>query len=100
MTYFPLAWTNQSSAQTSTSKTLTIISPPASVSEMERSRVALITLICVMFFNVQRFSGEEVEIRVRPRDDVSLCDCVRKYGFHMSWFTAPMSISLLSSCHL
>ncbi|KAL7841154.1 hypothetical protein SRHO_G00248450 [Serrasalmus rhombeus] len=82
--YFPLTWTNQTSTQTSASKTLTIVSPPAPVSEMERSRAVLIALACALF---SRISGAEVEMRVRPGDDVTLySDCVWKSGFNIVWF--------------
>ncbi|KAL7841138.1 hypothetical protein SRHO_G00248290 [Serrasalmus rhombeus] len=51
---------------------------------MERSRAVLIPLICVLF---SRMSGEEVEMRVRPGDDVTLySDCVWKFGFNIVWF--------------
>ncbi|KAL6467210.1 hypothetical protein MHYP_G00250140 [Metynnis hypsauchen] len=81
----PLTWTNQISTQTSASKTLTIIRPPAPVSEMDRSRAILIALIYVWF---SRISGAEVEMRVRPGDDVTLySDCVwEKIGFNTVWF--------------
>ncbi|KAL7841135.1 hypothetical protein SRHO_G00248260 [Serrasalmus rhombeus] len=43
---------------------------------MERSRAVLIALTCVLF---SRISGAEVEMRVRPGDDVTLySDCVWK----------------------
>ncbi|KAK3507619.1 hypothetical protein QTP70_030786, partial [Hemibagrus guttatus] len=46
---------------------------------METSRVALIALVCVVFSSQKRISGAEVEMRVRPGDDVTLhCDCVMK----------------------
>ncbi|KAL6467225.1 hypothetical protein MHYP_G00250290 [Metynnis hypsauchen] len=71
----PLTWTNQTSTQTSASKTLTIVTHPAPVSEMEGSRAVLITLTCVLF---SRISGEEVEMRVRPGDAVILySDCLQ-----------------------
>ncbi|KAL7841156.1 hypothetical protein SRHO_G00248470 [Serrasalmus rhombeus] len=72
------------STQTSASKTLTIVSPPAPVSEMERSRAVLIALVCALF---SRISGAEVEMMVRPGDDVTLySDCVWKSGFSIVWF--------------
>ncbi|KAL6467208.1 hypothetical protein MHYP_G00250120 [Metynnis hypsauchen] len=82
---FPLTWTNQISAQTSASKTLTIIRAPAPVSETERSMAVLLTLVCVLF---SRISGAEVEMSVRPGDDVTLySDCVwEKLGFNTVWF--------------
>ncbi|KAL7856240.1 hypothetical protein AOLI_G00198440 [Acnodon oligacanthus] len=51
---------------------------------MERSRAVLIT-ICGLF---SRISGAEVEVRVRPGDDVTLyCDCVyEKFGINTVWF--------------
>ncbi|KAK3507608.1 hypothetical protein QTP70_030789, partial [Hemibagrus guttatus] len=54
---------------------------------METSRVALIALVCVVFSSQKRISGAEVEMRVRPGDDVTLhCDCVMKGGFYLAWF--------------
>ncbi|XP_060748454.1 uncharacterized protein LOC132861103 isoform X1 [Tachysurus vachellii] len=54
---------------------------------METSRVALIALVCVVFSSQKRISGAEVEMRVRPGDDVTLyCDCVWKAGFYPLWF--------------
>ncbi|KAL7856242.1 hypothetical protein AOLI_G00198460 [Acnodon oligacanthus] len=77
-------WTNQISTQTSASKTITIVSHPVPVAEMERSRVALITLAWVLF---SRISGAKVEMRVRPGDDVTLySDCVyEKFGINTVW---------------
>ncbi|KAL7841147.1 hypothetical protein SRHO_G00248380, partial [Serrasalmus rhombeus] len=50
---------------------------------MERSRVVLITHMYVLF---SRISGAEVEMRVRPGDDVTLySDCVWKHGFYTIW---------------
>ncbi|KAI4893939.1 hypothetical protein NFI96_032744, partial [Prochilodus magdalenae] len=78
----PLTWTNQSTTQTSASKTLTIIPHQAAVSEMERSRAVLLTLVCVLF---SRISGSEVEMRVRPGDNVVLySDCV--WEIDIVWF--------------
>ncbi|XP_058240032.1 uncharacterized protein LOC131348857 [Hemibagrus wyckioides] len=54
---------------------------------METSRVALITLVCVVFSSQKRISGAEVEMRVSPGDDVTLyCDCVSKGGLNPVWF--------------
>ncbi|KAI4871339.1 hypothetical protein NFI96_030299 [Prochilodus magdalenae] len=51
---------------------------------MRRSRVILITLMCVWF---SRISGEEVEVKVRPGDNVVLySDCAWKSGFSTVWF--------------
>ncbi|KAI4873142.1 hypothetical protein NFI96_025289 [Prochilodus magdalenae] len=66
------------------SETFTITSPPAPVSEMERSGAVLLTLVCVWF---SRTSGAEVERRVRPGDDVTLyCDCVVGQRSELAWF--------------
>ncbi|KAL7841137.1 hypothetical protein SRHO_G00248280 [Serrasalmus rhombeus] len=51
---------------------------------MERSRAVLIALACALF---SRISGAEVEMRVRPGDDVTLySDCVWKRGYNAVWF--------------
>ncbi|KAL7841145.1 hypothetical protein SRHO_G00248360 [Serrasalmus rhombeus] len=51
---------------------------------MERSRAVLITLVCVL---LSRISGVEVEMIVRPGDNVVLhSDCVWKEGFNTVWF--------------
>ncbi|XP_036439696.1 uncharacterized protein LOC118817103 [Colossoma macropomum] len=65
---------------------------------MESSSVTLITLMSVLF---SRISGAEVELRVRPGDDITLyCDCVWESGFNIVWFRnsscehqPPLSIS-------
>ncbi|XP_017541478.2 uncharacterized protein LOC108413469 [Pygocentrus nattereri] len=50
---------------------------------MERSRAVLLTIACVLF---SRISGAEVEMRVRPGDNVILySDCVWKTGEPV-WF--------------
>ncbi|KAI4900924.1 hypothetical protein NFI96_015824, partial [Prochilodus magdalenae] len=83
----PLTWTNQISAQTSASKILTITSPPAPVSEMERSRVALITLMCVLISSI---SGIVVEIRVKPGDNVTIyCDRTQQGKLKIVWIIKP-----------
>ncbi|KAI4877148.1 hypothetical protein NFI96_030786 [Prochilodus magdalenae] len=75
------------SAQTSASKTLTISSPPAPVSEMERSRVALITLMCVL---ISSTSGIIVEMRVKQGDNATIyCDCTYQSKFLIAWFIKP-----------
>ncbi|XP_036439279.1 uncharacterized protein LOC118816793 [Colossoma macropomum] len=54
---------------------------------MDRSTVTLITLVCVVFFNLKRISGAEVEMRVSRGDSITLyCDCVWKSGFSIGWF--------------
>ncbi|KAI4894890.1 hypothetical protein NFI96_025343, partial [Prochilodus magdalenae] len=83
----PLTWTNQISAQTSASKTLTTVRPPAPVSEMERSRVALIPLMCVLISSI---SGLIVEMRVKPGDNATIhCDCTYQSKFTLVWFIKP-----------
>ncbi|KAI4898762.1 hypothetical protein NFI96_028340 [Prochilodus magdalenae] len=83
----PLMWTNQISAQTSASKTLALISPQAPVSEMERSRVALITLMCVL---ISCISEIIVEMRVKPGDNATIyCDCTYQSKFTLVWFIKP-----------
>ncbi|KAI4879647.1 hypothetical protein NFI96_023163 [Prochilodus magdalenae] len=83
----PLTWTNQISAQKSASKTLAIIRPPAPVSEMERSRVALITLMCVLISNI---SGLIVEMRIKPGDTATIyCDCTYQSKFIIAWIIKP-----------
>ncbi|KAL7841132.1 hypothetical protein SRHO_G00248230 [Serrasalmus rhombeus] len=75
---------SETSAQTSASKTLTIVTHPAPVSEMERSRAVLITLVCALF---SRISGAEVEMRVRPGDNVILySDCIWQIRTNIVWF--------------
>ncbi|KAL7856259.1 hypothetical protein AOLI_G00198630 [Acnodon oligacanthus] len=69
--------------ESSASKTLTIVTHPAPVSEMERSGAVLIALTCVLF---SRIFGREVEMRVRPGDNVVLySDCVLETG-SVVWF--------------
>ncbi|KAI4886461.1 hypothetical protein NFI96_028511, partial [Prochilodus magdalenae] len=83
----PLTWTNQISAQTSASKTLAITSPPAPVSEMERSRAVLITLMCVFISSI---SGIIVEMRVKPGDNATIyCDCTYQSKFTLVWIIKP-----------
>ncbi|KAL6467230.1 hypothetical protein MHYP_G00250340 [Metynnis hypsauchen] len=51
---------------------------------MERSRVTLVTLVCVLF---SRISGAEVELTVRRGDDATLyCDRSCKTGMNRVWF--------------
>ncbi|KAI4897868.1 hypothetical protein NFI96_012993, partial [Prochilodus magdalenae] len=83
----PLTWTNQISAQTSASKTLALVSPSAPVSEMERSRDALITLMCVLISSI---SGIILEMRVKPGDSATIhCDCTQQGKFFIAWFIKP-----------
>ncbi|KAL7841155.1 hypothetical protein SRHO_G00248460 [Serrasalmus rhombeus] len=46
-------------SQTPASKTLTVISPSVPVSEMERSRAALITRVCFVLQDLSSRSGDE-----------------------------------------
>ncbi|KAL7856262.1 hypothetical protein AOLI_G00198660 [Acnodon oligacanthus] len=88
-------WTNQTLTKTSASKTFAIFSPTAPVSEMERSRVNLVTVMCVLF---SKISGAEVEMRVRPGDNVTLySDCVWKIGFHYTaqWNSSNQTYDLV-----
>ncbi|KAL7856250.1 hypothetical protein AOLI_G00198540 [Acnodon oligacanthus] len=79
-----VCWKLLTSAKVSASKTPTIISPAAPASEMERSRVTLITIMCAL---LSRISGAKVEMRVTPGDDVTLySDCVWKAGLKEVWF--------------
>ncbi|XP_067261352.1 uncharacterized protein [Chanodichthys erythropterus] len=56
-------------------KTLTSVSYSQSLTEMERSRLALVVLMCVLLFSQNRISGAEVEMKVRPGDNITLyCD--------------------------
>ncbi|KAI4881359.1 hypothetical protein NFI96_031650, partial [Prochilodus magdalenae] len=51
---------------------------------MERSGVALIVILCVLF---SRVSGEEVEMKVRPGDDARLyCDRFWKTVIKRVWY--------------
>ncbi|XP_048053370.1 uncharacterized protein LOC125272525 isoform X2 [Megalobrama amblycephala] len=53
-------------------KTLTSVSYSQSLTEMERSRLALVVLMCVLLFSQNRISGAEVEMKVRPGDNITL----------------------------
>ncbi|KAI4879223.1 hypothetical protein NFI96_031959, partial [Prochilodus magdalenae] len=86
-----LTWTNQISAQTSASKTLAITRPPAPVSEMERSRDALITLMCVLISSI---SGIIVEMRVKPGDNATIYS--KMYPHHsLVWNSSTNTVDLL-----
>ncbi|XP_057188700.1 uncharacterized protein LOC130553640 [Triplophysa rosa] len=44
---------------------------------MERKRIITITLVCVLFCEHQRIFGTDVNVRVKPGDNVTIfCDCV------------------------
>ncbi|KAI4901961.1 hypothetical protein NFI96_023795, partial [Prochilodus magdalenae] len=85
-----LTWTNQISAQTSASKTHTVISPQhQSLRWRDRELFSLLSCVlwCAAGVLFSRISGAEVEMRVRPGDSVTLyCDCVWKVGFTIVWF--------------
>ncbi|XP_051761832.1 uncharacterized protein LOC127518759 isoform X2 [Ctenopharyngodon idella] len=53
---------------------------------MERSRLALVTLMCVLLFSQNRMYGAEVEIKVRPGDNITLyCDRSLTLHFNFVW---------------
>ncbi|XP_048053365.1 uncharacterized protein LOC125272521 isoform X2 [Megalobrama amblycephala] len=53
---------------------------------MERSRLALVMLMCVLLFSQNRISGAEVEMKVRPGDNITLyCDRSVTLGFRFLW---------------
>ncbi|KAL6467223.1 hypothetical protein MHYP_G00250270 [Metynnis hypsauchen] len=68
------------------------------------NRTTRLSLLGVLF---SRISGAEVEMRVRPGDDISLyCDCVWKSGFIIVWFRncshdhqPPLMISATTQSH-
>ncbi|KAF4118935.1 uncharacterized protein LOC131545332 [Onychostoma macrolepis] len=54
---------------------------------MERTRVTVITLMCVLFCKQQRVFGLEVDMRVKAGDSITLyCDCVISLGSHIVWW--------------
>ncbi|KAF4118937.1 hypothetical protein G5714_000988 [Onychostoma macrolepis] len=57
------------------------------VTEMEGTRVTVITLVCVLFCEQQRVFGSEVDMRVKAGDSITLyCDCVVPLGSHIVWW--------------
>ncbi|XDV14755.1 hypothetical protein PO909_014950 [Leuciscus waleckii] len=53
---------------------------------MERPRNAFIVLMCVLLFNQNRIYGAEVEMKVRPGDNITLyCDRSVTLGFRFVW---------------
>ncbi|XP_051762008.1 uncharacterized protein LOC127518840 isoform X1 [Ctenopharyngodon idella] len=53
---------------------------------MERSRLALVALTCVLLFSQNRIYGAEVEMKVRPGDNITLyCDCSVTLGINFVW---------------
>ncbi|XP_016375450.1 uncharacterized protein LOC107714194 [Sinocyclocheilus rhinocerous] len=66
-------------------ETLTSVSYSQSLTKMERSRVALIVLMFLLFHQ-KRINGEEVEMKVRPGDNITLyCDRSLTYGSLIVW---------------
>ncbi|XP_052428366.1 uncharacterized protein LOC127970102 [Carassius gibelio] len=77
-------FTNQKRAEVCI-KILTSVSYSQSLTEMERSRVALIMLMFLVFHQT-RIYGEEVEMKVRPGDNITLyCDCSLTSGSLIVW---------------
>ncbi|KAK9980731.1 hypothetical protein ABG768_000320 [Culter alburnus] len=53
---------------------------------MERARVTLFMLVCVLFCEHQRVFGTEVDVRVKAGDNITLYgDCVIPLGSHIVW---------------
>ncbi|XDV14752.1 hypothetical protein PO909_014948 [Leuciscus waleckii] len=53
---------------------------------MERPRNAFIVLMCVLLFSQNRIYGAEVEMKVRPGDNITLyCDRSVTLGFRFVW---------------
>ncbi|XP_051559308.1 uncharacterized protein LOC127444134 [Myxocyprinus asiaticus] len=53
---------------------------------MERERVILFTLVCIWFCEHQRVFGAEVDIKVKPGDNITLfCDCAIPIGSQIIW---------------
>ncbi|XP_051761993.1 uncharacterized protein LOC127518838 [Ctenopharyngodon idella] len=53
---------------------------------MERSRNAFIAFMCVLLFSQNRIYGAEVEMKVRPGDNITLyCDHSVTLGFRFVW---------------
>ncbi|XP_042613566.1 uncharacterized protein LOC122145073 isoform X2 [Cyprinus carpio] len=54
---------------------------------MERARVTVIILLCVLFCEQQRVFGAEVDMRVKAGDSITLYpDCVIPLGSHIVWW--------------
>ncbi|XP_067298888.1 uncharacterized protein [Pseudorasbora parva] len=55
-------------------------------SEMEGSRNSIIVFMCVLLFNLNRIYGAEIEVKVRPGDNITLyCDLPVTHGYHFLW---------------
>ncbi|XP_051761847.1 uncharacterized protein LOC127518776 isoform X2 [Ctenopharyngodon idella] len=53
---------------------------------MERARVTLFILVCVLFCEHQRVFGTEVDMRVKAGDNITLySDCIIPLGSHIVW---------------
>ncbi|XP_016103213.1 uncharacterized protein [Sinocyclocheilus grahami] len=66
-------------------ETLTSVSYSQSLTKMERPRLALIVLMFLLFHQT-RIYGEEVEMTVRPGDNITLyCDRSVTFGFSIEW---------------
>ncbi|XP_051561232.1 uncharacterized protein LOC127445293 [Myxocyprinus asiaticus] len=53
---------------------------------MERTRVIVITLVCILFFEDQKIFGTGVDIVVKPGDNITLfCDHVIPFGSYLVW---------------
>ncbi|XP_031670821.1 uncharacterized protein LOC116360163 [Oncorhynchus kisutch] len=70
--------------------------------EMDRLCVALITFLCAVSSSQDGISAVEVELRVRPGDNITLyCDCIITTGVHIMWnrncshrYQPPLVISI------
>ncbi|XP_064819039.1 uncharacterized protein LOC135536707 [Oncorhynchus masou masou] len=54
---------------------------------MDRLCIALITFLCAVSSSQDGISAAEVELRVRPGDNITLyCDCNRTTGVYIMWY--------------
>ncbi|XP_064819041.1 uncharacterized protein LOC135536709 isoform X1 [Oncorhynchus masou masou] len=54
---------------------------------MDRLCVALITFLCAVSSSQGGISAAEVELRVRPGDNITLyCDCIMTTGVYITWY--------------
>ncbi|XP_064819043.1 uncharacterized protein LOC135536711 [Oncorhynchus masou masou] len=54
---------------------------------MDRLCVALITFLCAVSSSQDGISAAEVELRVRPGDNITLyCDCIMTTGVYITWY--------------
>ncbi|XP_016300278.1 uncharacterized protein LOC107656843 [Sinocyclocheilus anshuiensis] len=69
-----------------TQTALVSVSHAQSLTEMERTRLALIALMYVLLFCQKRINGEEMEMKVRPGDNITLyCDRSLTLGSVVVW---------------